>query len=250
MSLDDEASTSQQTIWDFDIDTVTGLTNPAGLSTISSHNMEASRGSSPGSVLSSAPSGLLTPMVGSNPGEDGYTVGSGGRIYERRKRMGKSWVYFPENGSEYTTVDGKTRWRCARCKFLSTNISINCHSNGNYGDSLVLWLCNYTELREDIGPAKGSGVTFADSSTKNMIDHLQDVHKIGKNGPIPLEEGQVLIETAFGKTRPQVSFNSDLFRDLLLRWIIENHITFSQVEKASFRVLLRYLVACVRLLAL
>ena len=50
-----------------------------------------------------------------------------------------------------------------------------------------------------------------------MIDHLQDVHKIGKNGPIPLEEGQVLIETAFGKTRPQVSFNSDLFRDLLLR---------------------------------
>jgi len=108
----------------------------------------------------------------------------------------------------------------------------------------------HRELREDIGPANGLGVTFADSSTKNMIDHLQDVHKIGKNGPIPLEEGQGLIETAFGKTRPQVSFNSDLFRDLLLRWIIENHITFSQVEKGSFRVLLRYLVACVRLLAL
>jgi len=145
MSLDDEASASQQTIWDFDIDTVSGLTNPAGLSTISSHNIEASRGSSPGSVLSSAPSGLLTPTVGSNLGEDGYTVGSGGRIYERRKRIRKSWVYFPENGSEYTTVDGKTRWRCARCKSLSTNTSIKCHSTRNYGDCLVLRLCNYTE---------------------------------------------------------------------------------------------------------
>ena len=81
-----------------------------------------------------------------------------------------------------------------------------------------------------------------------MIDHLQEIPKIGKNGPIPLEEGQVLIETAFGTTRPQVAFNADLFRDLLLRWIIENHITFSQVEKSFFRVLLRYLVACVRLL--
>jgi len=88
-------------------------------------------------------------------------------------------------------------------------------------------------------------VTFADSSTKNMIEHLHEIHKIGKDGPIPLKHGQVLIETAFGKTHQQVTFNRDLFRDLLLRWIIENHISFSQVEKSSFRVLLRYLVACV-----
>ena len=128
MSLNDEASASQQTIWDFDIDAVAELTNPAPLSSISSVNLEASRGSSPGSVLSSAPSGLLTPTVGSNPEEDGYSVGSGGRIYERRKRIRKSWVYFPENGSEYTTVDGKMRWRCARCKFYPTKRSMNCHS--------------------------------------------------------------------------------------------------------------------------
>jgi len=49
-----------------------------------------------------------------------------------------------------------------------------------------------------------------------MIEH-REIHKIGKNGPIPLEEGQVLIETAFDKTRPQVTFNPDLFRDLLER---------------------------------
>jgi len=50
-----------------------------------------------------------------------------------------------------------------------------------------------------------------------MIEHLREVHEIGKDSPIALEHGQVLIETAFGKTRPQVAFNSDLFRDLLLR---------------------------------
>ena len=38
-----------------------------------------------------------------------------------------------------------------------------------------------------------------------MIEHLHEVHKIGKEGPIPLEQGQVLIETVFGKTQPQVT---------------------------------------------
>lgn len=105
--------------------------------------------------------------------------------------------------------------------------------------------CDCVILTCNTGPTKGLGVTFTDSSTKNMIEHLHEIHKIGKDGPIPLEQGQVLIETAFGKSRPQVTFNTDLFRDLLLRWIIENHISFSQVEKGSFQVLLRYLVACV-----
>lgn len=78
-----------------------------------------------------------------------------------------------------------------------------------------------------------------------MIDHLQEIHKINCDGAIPIEEGQVLIESAFGKTRPQIIFNADLFHDLLLRWMILNLISFSQVEQSSFRVLLRYLVACV-----
>ena len=128
MSLDDEPSTSQQTIWDFDIHAVAGLTNSASLPTITSHNIDGSRDSSPGSALSSAPSGLLTPTLGSNPGEDGYSAGLETRIYQRRKRIRKSWVYFPENGAEYTTIDGKTRWRCARCGSPSSTISINSHS--------------------------------------------------------------------------------------------------------------------------
>ena len=60
-----------------------------------------------------------------------------------------------------------------------------------------------------------------------------------------MEQGKVLIESVFGKTRPQIVLNADSFRDLLLRWMIINHISFSQVEQSSFQVLLRYVVACV-----
>jgi len=78
-----------------------------------------------------------------------------------------------------------------------------------------------------------------------MIDHLQQVHKVNREGAIPIEQGQVLIESVFGKTRLQIVCNADLFRDLLLRWMILNHISFSLVEQSSFRVLHCYLVACV-----
>ena len=81
-----------------------------------------------------------------------------------------------------------------------------------------------------------------------MIEHLQDIHKVNRDGPIPLDAGQALIETSFGKTRPQIVFNADMFCDLLIRWVIMNHISFSQVEQSSFHVLLRYLVACVSLI--
>ena len=38
------------------------------------------------------------------------------KIYESRRKMRKSCVC-SENGSEYTTSDGKPWWRCARCMF-------------------------------------------------------------------------------------------------------------------------------------
>ena len=85
MSIKDQPRASQETIWDFDIDAVAGLTTNTSLTTISAHAIEGSRGSSPGSALSSAPSGLLTPTVGSNPGEAGYGDGSERRIYEEEE---------------------------------------------------------------------------------------------------------------------------------------------------------------------
>jgi len=78
-----------------------------------------------------------------------------------------------------------------------------------------------------------------------MIDQLQEVHKVNCEGAIPMEQGQVVIESTFGKMRLKMVFNSDLFRDLLLRWMVLNHISFSQAEQSSFQVLLLNLVACV-----
>ena len=80
-----------------------------------------------------------------------------------------------------------------------------------------------------------------------MIEHLRESHKVGKQGPIQvqLEKGQIQIEAAFGNTRPQIIFNQEVFRNMLLHWIIQNNISFRAVELASFRVLLGYLAACV-----
>ena len=82
-----------------------------------------------------------------------------------------------------------------------------------------------------------------------MIEHLRDCHKISKHGPVQvqLEKGQIQIEKASGNTRPQIIFNQDIFRNMLLHWMILNNISFRAVEQASFRVLLGYLAACVSL---
>ena len=80
-----------------------------------------------------------------------------------------------------------------------------------------------------------------------MIEHLREYHKVGKDGPIQLqlEKGQIQLEKAFGNTRPQIIFNQEVFRNMLLHWIIQNNISFCAVEQTSFRVLLGYLAACV-----
>jgi len=80
-----------------------------------------------------------------------------------------------------------------------------------------------------------------------MLEHLRDTHRIGKDGPIEatLEQGQVLLETAFGITQPQIVFNRYVFQNHLLRWIILNNVSFLKIEQHSFRILLNYLLACI-----
>jgi hypothetical protein len=90
--------------------------------------------------------------------------------------------------------------------------------------------------------------TFAVSGKKNMIDHLREAHRIDKVGVMDTE-GAVnqRIDKVFGKPTKRIDFNLDMFKQLLLRWIIVNHRAFRQVEDAAFRTLLCYLLACVRL---
>ena len=83
-----------------------------------------------------------------------------------------------------------------------------------------------------------------------MINHLWQEHAVTKNN---LEEepgtrdshGRGQIKKAFGNSIPRITFNKEIFRLLLLRWIIFNNISFSQVNDSAFRTLLAYLCACV-----
>ena len=109
-------TTSIDTIWDFEIQAVDNQ-GSLPLTEKQSHNDR----SLSVSALSTPPSGLLTPTLGSNTA-DGSSSGRNRRIYERRRKVRKSWVYHPENGGEYATPDGRTRWWCARCRLPSCMI--------------------------------------------------------------------------------------------------------------------------------
>ncbi|KAG0138285.1 hypothetical protein HOY82DRAFT_534942 [Tuber indicum] len=80
------------------------------------------------SVLSSAPSGLLTPTAASNSVEDSESrlfshSGPGGAypsipasfLTKRKSRKGYCWL--PSNGTEFF-ANGKWKWQCARCKLF------------------------------------------------------------------------------------------------------------------------------------
>ena len=223
---------SQETIWDYAIEPPL---DPSYLQPFELSD-NPSQGSGSQSALSSAPSGLLTPSLQSRNVADDGSSGASNEIFNKRKRMRKSWVYKSENRAEYTTLDKRTCWRCSRCK-----------SSFNYTIDRYFLLLSVIITGSVLGTNRRSAATFSDSSTKNMIEHLRDTHRIGKDGPIEatLEQGQVLLETAFGKTRPQIVFNRDVFQNLLLRWIILNNVSFLKIEQHSFRVLLNYLLACV-----
>lgn len=80
------------------------------------------------------------------------------------------------------------------------------------------------------------------TTTYSAIEHVKNKHRIDKNGPIPnasaLEQQQENAETQAELGRTWTTLNLRLFQELLIRWIVIMHITFSQVENESFRDLL------------
>ena len=94
MSDKDAESPSQETIWDLEIDLMTELTNTEFLNDPlvydSPRGHTGTRSTSPGSALSSAPTGRLTPTLGSTISETGYSIRSERGIYERRRQTRKS----------------------------------------------------------------------------------------------------------------------------------------------------------------
>ena len=101
-----------------------------------------------------------------------------------------------------------------------------------------------------LGP-KGRGPSYSDVSTKNMNLHLASVHRITKENPeipggsVPGSQANSRILAAFAHQAPRIQFNSDVFKQLLTRWIYITNSAFQSVEEPTFRVILAYLLACV-----
>jgi len=92
-------------------------------------------------------------------------------------------------------------------------------------------------------PTPKSAKTFA-VSAMNAIGHLKSKHNRGEliiPGPQPLQQ---TIERAFCTHKPAVTFNEDVFRQLLLRWIVKMNINHRVCEDESFRTYCSYLAAC------
>ncbi|KAF8534126.1 hypothetical protein BDD12DRAFT_896995 [Trichophaea hybrida] len=116
------------------------------------------------SLLSSAPSTLVTPSFAAESSASDTTATTGSTIFKRKKINRKRFVFNDANGMEFTSKEGKPRWRCQHC------------------------------------PLARTAQRFAVSETKNMIEHLRDIHQIDKDGPMDSEYAvNQHIDHAFGK---------------------------------------------------
>ena len=52
------------------------------------------------------------------------------------------------------------------------------------------------------------------------------------------------IKKAFAAAQGNITFNLDMFNEILLRWMIQANISFVKIQHPYFRLLCRYLVAC------
>ena len=92
---------------------------------------------------------------------------------------------------------------------------------------------------------------YADSFTKNMNNHLAIIHGVTKDCPDGGQRSsnaasESSIVAAFDrKMPPGLQFNSDVFKQLLIRWIYVTNTAFYAVEDQTFRILLHYLLSCV-----
>jgi len=84
-----------------------------------------------------------------------------------------------------------------------------------------------------------------------MNQHLAVSHGVTKEYldggyAINSNAGESRIIAAFGRTiSPGLQFNSDIFKQILVRWIYITNTPFYAVEDPAFRTLLAYLLSCV-----
>jgi len=89
-------------------------------------------------------------------------------------------------------------------------------------------------------------VIFSMKTTNNVITHLKTKHNIGPEGTIIARTtpAQQTIQVAFGQSTPRILFNENIFKELLLLWVVDANVSFRMCEQLSFRTLCAYLAAC------
>jgi len=95
------------------------------------------------------------------------------------------------------------------------------------------WRCRY---------CRQNPKQYACGSTKHPIEHLR-THRLTERGLIEPEASNSIIRQAFSNSIPKIQFNSEVFKQLFVQWIILYHISFRQVEQPSFWLLLSYLTS-------
>jgi hypothetical protein len=111
----------------------------------------------------------------------------------------------------------------------------------------------YGLLKPQAGPNPETAVHYADTTTKNAINHLVKVHQFHQNGErqttaVGMDVGDgssSSLNNVSANTVPRILFNSDVFKQLYVHWIVTNNISFQQATSPSLRFLLMYLCAVV-----
>jgi len=99
-------------------------------------------------------------------------------------------------------------------------------------------------LIEVLDPPSGSRmVIFSMKTMKNAITHLKKKHNIGPEGTIIARTtpAQQTIQVAFGRSTPRILFNKNIFKKLLLLWVVDVNVSFCMCEQPSFHTLCAYL---------
>lgn len=115
------------------------------------------------------------------------------------------------------------------------------------GSGRRFWLCKECHRRK-------ATIThmYDAASTSQANGHMEDVHRINRDGPLPLQrkKQRTLLDMAeLDSHRPKdqavmnafiVSFDPSRFQHLLIRWVACDNIPFNKLESPYFRELMGY----------
>jgi hypothetical protein len=83
---------------------------------------------------------------------------------------------------------------------------------------------------------------YSDKSTGHAITHLLKVHKITKRGRI---SENMEVSHRRNPNSPTITVDPGVLKEMLLRWTVEQNVSYQQIESERFREILTYLSSTV-----